>query len=288
MKRFLSIICLLVVSVLAFSGCASVHYSLLVNEDGTVNQGFEINIDKQAIESAGYNYDQAKSKIMEQVNNIASVYRNFYRSNYQTLAGYPFEFSGVTYQIKQLTESDILVSFNFPSIKIYKLCYGITESSESEQEQEIEENFFYTKTIDHSATVFANYEDAWWKQYIDELLDYFNGSIENTTPFTLNDCEYNFYYGYPSSKLYSENSQTFYYNGIKVHHWTFDASQMNDEIITYTLQMKPAHWYILAIGSTFALVIVLFIIVYLSKRKQIKLEEVELENAQQTENLKVE
>ena len=268
MKKFLSVICIFLLITVFCSGCAKTSYSLIVNADGSVEQGFQVIVDKQKIEDAGYTYQEVKNLIEDKFEIILS-------NQVSNIAYYCIENgidpskSGIECKYNEITEYNFYANIHFDSIEIFKDYQNFIKqhSGGSETEEEIEdkvENYvFFEKTISETTTVYYKvYEDA----FVKDLLKYFDGT--NGDMFDLTNVEYNFFYGLPTNKLHSEDSEVIYQNGVKIHHWQFDAETMDNPIITFTIQFKPAIWYAVAIVVSLLVAGVIGIVIFVQKKSK--------------------
>ncbi len=270
MKKFLSVICMLVVSVLLFSGCASVNYSVIMNSEGKIEQAMQVNLDKNEITLAGYSYSEV-------YNNVVNDFDNYFYSpegslkiaviNYALKKNKSIDDCGIKLYRESLEDEGIIFgSIVFDSPLIYKEFYNITD--DDDDQTIIEKTWFYNREISESETIFSAIlkEGTSANQIADKYLDYFDGSLAGTTKKTLEDADYNFFYGVPTNKLYSNSDRVFTQSGITIHEWNFSASQLGDKIRTYTLAVKPTAWYILALVLTAVVVGIILIIGLLQKK----------------------
>lgn len=270
MKKFLSVVCLLVVSVLLFSGCASVNYSVIMNSEGKIEQAMQVNLDKSEITLAGYSYDEVFDK-------VGADFDSYFYSPEGSLKIKILEYAlkkhedvdecGIKLYRESLKDEGIIFgSIVFDSYKIYKEFYNITD--DDNDQTIIEKTWFFDREISESDSIFSSIlqEGSGSNQIASEYLDYFDGSLAGTTKKTLEDADYNFYYGVPTTKLYSNSDRVFTQNGITIHEWNFSASQLGDKIRTYTLAVKPTAWYILALVITIVIVGIVLVIGLLQKK----------------------
>lgn len=275
-KRLFSVICLLVMSCLVFSGCASVHYSVLVGTDGSVQQGFQVSLDKNKITMAGYDYNDVASK-------VETIFQNSVNTNAQNILNYclannkTFLTCGIETKYERVDEQNFYGYIAFANLTIYReysdFLSGGASSGDDEDNTKVEENLFFIKDIDLNDTVYAGIDakDAdgnYTNNVVKAFTDYFDGSVEGTQKFTLDDVEYNFYYGVPTTKLHSDSDHIISQSGVEIHQWVFDSSELNNPIQTWTISIKPVAWYVLALVLTFILIIILFIICLIKKKSK--------------------
>ena len=277
-KRIFSVICLLVVSCLVFSGCASVNYSVVVGTDGSVQQGFQVTLDKSKITLAGYDYSDIASKIENAFNNAVNQNQLNIIKFCSASGKKPLNCDcGIKTNYERIDEQNFYGYIAFESISIYREYSNFISGGSSEDDNEddsgVEENLFFIKDVDYNDTVYTGIDakdenGEYTNSIVKTLTDYFDGSTEGTQQFTLDDVEYNFYYGVPTTKLHSNSDSTISQSGIEIHQWTFNASNLNDPIQTWTIKIKPVAWYVLALVLTIILIIILFIICLIKKKSK--------------------
>lgn len=275
-KKIFSIICLLVMSCLVFSGCASVHYSVVVTPDGSVQQGFQVSLDKSKITLAGYDYTDIASR-------IETIFQDSVNKNSQNIARFCIENGknpiscGIETKYERVDEQNFYGYITFENISIYRqysdFISGGSSGDEGEDNSKIEENLFFIKDISYNDTVYSGIDEKdadgnYTNSIVKAFTDYFDGSAEGTQKFTLDDVQYNFYYGVPTTKLHSNSDHIISQSGVEIHQWVFDSTNLNDPIQTWTISIKPVAWYVLALVLTFILIIILFIICLIKKKSK--------------------
>ena len=273
-KRLFSVICLLVMSCLVFSGCASVHYSILVGTDGSVQQGFQVSLDKNKITMAGYDYNTIASK-------IELIFLDSVNQNSQNIQKFCQEKGvldcGIETKYERVDEQNFYGYIAFDSIAIYRqysdFLSGGSSSGDEQDNSKTEENLFFIKDISFNDTVYCGIDEKdadgnYTNSVVKAFTKYFDGSVEGTQKFTLDDVEYNFYYGVPTTKLHSNSDHIISQSGVEIHQWVFSSSELNNPIQTWTISIKPVAWYVLALVLTFILIIILFIICLIKKKSK--------------------
>ncbi|MBQ0017069.1 MAG: hypothetical protein KBT30_00375 [Clostridiales bacterium] len=255
MKKFFTVLCLLITVCLVCTGCAKTSYAVYLHGDGSVEQLFVCELDKDKIEGAGHNYNEAK-------NYVENIFMNVYIDRLERLAQFRDEtHSSITdFKFEQNIKDDMIyLSLKFPSVKAYKYYYSFDEEPEEETDDTIrEDHLFYVKNINKSKNFYSGIDE----ETISSIESHFNND------FDLSDCEYNFYYGVPTDRLYSEDSEIIYTDDMVVHHWSFDAESMDNEIITYTISIKPIMWYVLALSLAVILAGVLGVVCLIQKKSK--------------------
>lgn len=262
MKKLLTVFLMLIMSVILFSGCASVNYSIQIMEDGTVEQSFTVNLNEQELNDAGYQLEDVEQMIVGKMNTVVSnAYTNFANRNLST-------------DIKQQVLNSILASVTYPdtnsvkltltfnSLTVYRYFYGsLPESDDPQDTTQTETHLFYDKYIDENQTVYYDLQD---NSIAQSVLDYFGGD------FTFEDSTYSFSYGTPLMHLYSNADEISVEDGVKVHTWNFTYDQVNDNILTYTIGINSGAWYFLALGMVIIFIGGLIAFDQIKKRKKHK------------------
>lgn len=267
MKKILSVICLVIVSVLLFSGCADVSFSVMMNEKGQIEQAMQVHLDKDEITLAGYDYTEVFNKVVDDFDDYLFELRNAVIC-YALVKGVSFDNCGIRlYSQNNKAQAYIFGSIVFDSIKIYREFYEITDTGDDDTVLD-DSNWFYNREISEAETVFSSIleEGTTANDYASEYLTYFEGSEAGKTQKTLEDANFNYYYGMPTNKLHSNSDRIYRQNGITIHEWNFSASELNDKIQLYTIAVKPVAWYILALAITLIVVAVIIIIGLIQKK----------------------
>lgn len=282
MKKLFSIIGVILISCILFSGCADVTYYTLVSTEGKVEQGMQVYLDKDEITLAGYDYTKVFNKVVEDFDEYLYKLKTnvaYYASFRGTLiSNCGVTVSGGSDGGSNQEQGIIYGSILFNSIAIYNDYWNFIElasggSSGAEEDEDtddiLEKTWFYNKDINETETIFSNIiseENNVAKEYAEDYLTYFDGSLAGTTQKTLEDSTYNYVYGVPTNKIHSNSDLVYSLNGVTVHEWNFSASQLGDKIQTYTFAFKPTAWYILALVLTVFVILIVLIIGLIQKK----------------------
>lgn len=275
MKKFFCCISLLLVSCFLFCGCAEVSYSVIVDSNGKIEQAFQVDLDKTAIENAGYTFASAKQKVLSKMQTVVSN-QNTKIMYYAISIDATPSTCGVKCELVEVDEDTFYAYMSYENDAVFRSfntyasggSSGSSEDDDNDTRTQIVKGLFYNKIITFNKTVYYNLQNS---EFAQDMLALFDGSQENTTAFTLSDVKYNFYYGVPTNKLYSNANETYSQNGTTIHHWVFDADNLNQEIATYQIVINPVVWYLVAIALTL-LVLFVLIVVIIFKKKPKKVE----------------
>lgn len=264
MKKVLQTVLILMICIFAFSGCASVHYGVFLYDDGSIEQSFQMVLDKTVIEDSGYNFEDAKAEIRYQMQTIVDKYQTKLLLYCLETAQSPDDCGIELTGIQDVSDTSLYVSIKFESITVYKSFYNISQNGGSDGEETPDINvdgIFFTRDRTEIRTVYYNISED---EFVQDLLEYFSTS----EVLTLSDIEFYFYYGTPSNKLYAENAFSYRQNDLTIHRWTLDASTLNDSVVIFTIEFHPVSWYLLALSLTAVLIVVLVIVSLYKKNKK--------------------
>lgn len=258
LKRLL--ICFMFTLIVIFStGCANIQYQRAVYENGTIIDAISVKLDNDKITEKGYNIEKVtndvKIKMQQYINAIVN---SFYNRNDGLLE---IEKIAVYNNLRTLvtTKNDYIVaSIEFRNYNTFKYFYGLhLNEGNSTSSDDIVEGFLFNKNVSTGKTIFSG-ADA---EYItNEFIAYFDNN------FTIEDCDLSYIFGTIENKLHSNADYTFKEDGVTYHQWFLNSK--DDTISTFTFQMKPVNWYILALVLTAILIIVLFVVSLFVKKKK--------------------
>lgn len=248
--------------ILFTTGCASIEYERILNTDGTIIDAVCVKLDNEKIQNAGFNITNLTKDIKSKMNlYINSMVQSFYNRDdglldIEKISVYNNITTTVTDQ-----NNYIVASIKFRNYNTFKYFYGLHLNEDTDDDTKLIEEFLFNKNLSTGKTIFST-SDA---QFItNEFLTYFNNQ------FTVEDTELSYVFGTPENKIHSDATYQFSQDGVNYHQWII--TDINQDITTYTYQMKPVNWYIMALVLTFILIIVLFVVSLFKKKKSIKNE----------------
>lgn len=262
------LICLILLcSVILFTGCASVEYGRIVNKDGSIIDAVSVKLDETKISNAGFDINEVKNGVKTKMSNYLLTIINSFQNKDDGLTNIEkfAVLNNLDYMVVEKNDY-IIASIKFKNYNTFKFFYGLhlIDDSEDSSPTKIEE-FLVNKYVNTGKTIFAG-ADA---QYvINDFLAYFNNT------FTIEDANLSYVFGTSEDKLYSDATNHYKIDGINYHEWIIN--DINQEINTYTLRANPVNWYILALGLTFALIVILFVISLFVKKRNKPLTTFEL------------
>ena len=277
-KISLCFICLCFV--FALSGCAKVQYQRLISSDGKIIDAVSVKLDQQKIEASGFDIETVKNDVKIKMN----IYINAIFNAFQNRDDKLLEIEKIAVKNNVLaevneTENCITASLTFKNYSAFKYFYGlhlIEEDADSDSTKTTEQ-FLYNKTSNTGKTIFSG-EDA--KFVTDEFVAYFENK------FSLDDVELSYVFATPEGKVHSNATYNYEIDGIHYHEWIVE--DINQEITTFTVQVKPVNWYIVALLCTVGLIIILFVIAIINRKKHLKNLQPEIDTNKQIVNQNLE
>lgn len=255
------------------TGCASIQYERVVNTDGTILDAVSVKLDKEKITNAGFNIETVTNDVKNKMNlYLNALVQSFYNRDdglldIEKIAVYNNLTTGVSIQ-----NDYIIASIKFRNYNSFRYFYGLHLVEDTKDDETTIKGFLFNKNLSTGKTIFSG-SDA---EFItNEFMSYFNNK------FTINDAKLSYVFGTPESKIHSDSNYEFSEDGINYHQWII--TNKNQEITTFTYQMKPVNWYILAIALTCVLIIVLFIISLFKRKDNNKIKN----NLNDSESIKI-
>ena len=256
-------------------GCASIQYQRVINKNGKILDAISVKLDTNKIAEAGYNVDKVtldvKTKMQQYLNALVNA---FYNRDDGLLE---IEKIAVYNNLRTLVTTNngfIIASIEFNNYNTFKYFYGLhLNEDNSSSNDNLVEGFLFNKNVTTGKTIFSGSDAVF---IANDFMAYFNND------FRIEDCELSYVFGTIENKLHSDADFTFTEDGVTYHQWIL--SSKDDSISTFTYQMKPVNWYILALGLTAILIIVLFIVsLFVKKKKSLNICEnynIEIKDAQ--------
>lgn len=259
----LSVLILCLTLIFGLSGCAKIRYQRILNTDGSIVDAVSVKLDEQKIVENGFDIGNVKSEIKRKMN----IYLNAICNAFETRDDRLNEIEKTAIRNNVLAEvfeggEYITASLTFSNYSAFKYFYGLHLDDEDEQNNsETIKTLLYNKNVTTGKTIFSG-EDA---QFItNEFISYFGNK------FDINDAELSYIFATPQSKLHSDATYSYEIDGVHYHEWV--VKDINQEIQTFTVQVKPINWYILALLLTVVLLVVLFLIASIKRKKQFKMK----------------
>ena len=231
LKQNLKLLVLLIFG-LALTGCANIQYNRIIDTDGKVTDRVVIELDLQALSSAGYNTNQL-------ISSIENDLQLFYLANvtdYKTAVQNNVELSTeVKTQLLQNIETTvyttvdhtkIVASITFATLEDFNAYYGWLDeqnpdSSEEENQVTQIDGYFFTTYVQASPNVFGNLQTG----NLSSITNYYLQTLNLEDHFSLNDVTLAQLYASPNTSLDSNATEITLENGLKVHMWTLDPLQ---------------------------------------------------------------
>ena len=260
--KFKKLLCLILLcTVFLFAGCATIEYDRIVLEDGTILDAVSVKLDNEKIENAGFNVNDAKEGVKTKMGNYLLQVINTFKAREDGLSSIEkyAVLNNLTYSVTENNDY-IIASIKFKNYNTFKYFYGLhlVEDTDKNEPDKVEE-FLINKYVNTGKTIFST-DDA--KYITNDFIAYFDNK------FSLDDTNLSYVFGTSEDKLYSNANYQYSLNGINFHQWIIN--DINQEISTYTIVPKPVNWYLLALGLTFVLIVILYVISLFTKKKSNK------------------
>lgn len=260
--KFKKLLCLILLcSIFLFAGCATIEYDRIVLEDGTILDAVSVKLDNEKIENAGFNVNDAKEGVKTKMSNYLLQVVNTFKAREDGLSSIEkyAVLNNLTYSVTENNDY-IIASIKFKNYNTFKYFYGLhlVEDTDKNEPDKVEE-FLINKYVNTGKTIFST-DDA--KYITNDFIAYFDNK------FSLDDTNLSYVFGTSEDKLYSNANYQYSLNGINFHQWIIN--DINQEISTYTIVPKPVNWYLLALGLTFVLIVILYVISLFTKKKSNK------------------
>lgn len=260
--KFKKLLCLILLcTVFLFAGCATIEYDRIVLEDGTILDAVSVKLDNEKIENAGFNVNDAKEGVKTKMSNYLLQVVNTFKAREDGLSSIEkyAVLNNLTYSVTENNDY-IIASIKFKNYNTFKYFYGLhlVEDTDKNEPDKVEE-FLINKYVTTGKTIFST-DDA--KYITNDFIAYFDNK------FSLDDTNLSYVFGTSEDKLYSNANYQYSLNGINFHQWIIN--DINQEISTYTIVPKPVNWYLLALGLTFVLIVILYVISLFTKKKSNK------------------
>lgn len=280
-KRYLKIVmlCMCILTIVCFGGCAKVTYSIIRSDDYTIVQRINVSLDLSDIEAHNASVTEIKQDIestVESFNTSRQTAFSVYLSKlsmtddpyYKSLVPYIkdavttyFGWNGNTYTYAlKFTAVIIDGMVHIPVDNVYYFYYsGEFEYNEEDDDSNntLEDELF---TKEYRQTFTTNFDselcDSIEQEFLNEYSSY---------GFTLDDVAYVYSYGQKYSRLHSDADVVSYQNGVYVHTWNLEDK--TQEVNFYRIYAKPVAWYVLAVAISVIVSLVLLVVAIVQKRK---------------------
>lgn len=268
---------MLVLMAFSLCGCASISTSVKYYSNGQVMQEITIKLDKNAITSAGYNYENISLGLYNSVskNGLLQRWAEEAKNNYiaKVLDNFEDQTKIDAYNKGLLEagvirngEDEFVMYFAFDKYEYFmyfndiELDAGQTHIVDvpfggevTEEESFLINTYFqitpslYESCLDIEFDGFANGTKDTIVNHVANLYES-NKARDTVVPFTSSNITYNFSFTTPYRRLHS-NADTVKKSGSNyVHTWTIPSDDLGKDIFFYRVTANSANWYIVAGG----------------------------------------
>lgn len=254
-KSMLSLIMLLFCTIM-LCGCAQVDYSRFIDKTGQITDRIVVEIDDKAMQYCTLSKQDLYRNISIDLENyyiqpIEDFVSSYVRNPYIVLENRMTVQDGIHTNV-EILGSKIVAEVVFKSTEVFNIYYDTITDSDDDAEQEVEfrEGTFVNKYVTSSTNAFAVLQTDALKTIINKYKNYFVGHYD------LKDVTLTQVYASPNTDIHSNADEVETTQGIKMHQWTIDSSNLDFQLEFYTVSPHTATWYILALvvtlGVTFA------------------------------------
>ncbi len=280
-KRYVFAFLMILCCTFLLCGCASVSYTVVESENGSVGQVVEIDLDEHQLGSAGATSNQIqkmkadiKSLMEGKQAEIMSAYVAKVNNDTSLTSSQKEIFAEGVETSVMISDSTITARFDFINVAVYYYFYDIDPTADDDEENisQKSDGLFYDEYTQTTKTIFSNQE------LIDSYVSLANNYIARLNlpnPTKIKAPQYSYSYQTSNTKLKSDADQVSRTEDGVVHTWFMTSDQTQREIHFYTRQPRRVVWYAFALGGAVLLVGVLFVVNFFKVKKK-KKDEVEI------------
>ena len=274
MKKFhkkliiLSVLLFLIIPI--FSACAKVRSMMLINDDGTVEEIVQVELNQTQIEQAGYSYLDVVKDVERVANNQINTMINHLNEKVdldllvladedskETLTAYK---NGIEKTVNK-ESGKIFISAKFKSVEVYKYYYNIKNANKVEMNTE--KHFFYDKVYYYSNTSFLKHCELF-----NALKDYFSLKYPDIANMSENELLYTY-----KTDSRREHSDADYVkrDGLNYYHtWVVDSNDVDKQIMFYYNIANSEVFILIGIGLAIVCFTIMVLINFIIKKKNRK------------------
>lgn len=249
-KSMLSLIMVLLCTIM-LCGCAQVDYSRFIDKTGQITDRIVVEIDDKAMKYCTLSKQDLYRNVTNDLENYyiqpIEDFVSSYVSNPYIVLENRVEIQNGIHTNVEILGSKIVAEVVFQSNRIFNIYYDTITDSDDDQEQDVEfrEGTFVNKYVTTSTNAFAILQTDTLKNIISKYKNYFVGHYD------LKDVILTQVYASPNTEIHSNADEIETTQGIKMHQWTIDSSNLDFQLEFYTVSPHTVTWYILALVVTF-------------------------------------
>lgn len=272
-NKFFSIL-LIIICMIIFTGCANVEYQRITDDTGRIIDRLVVEINEEDLLKK-ISQDKV-NELKDDINNDIKAYvfsvkqaRDYLHStntdpNLNYHDGITIENTGWT--VVEGTTYRIMIQMVFENSTYLEKLYGSSDNEENSP-NEIISNLFISKYVMYSDNVFKNMEETSGGVDNKNYFDYYSNKYGE---FTIKDMNLTQIYGTTDKRLKSNADYVEIIEGINYHLWEIDTENAGYKTMQLSYYYRTAvgtGWYILALGISIALAILLIIVYIIKARK---------------------
>ena len=284
-KKFLTILCIMIVSATTFFGCASVEYIRAIDASNTIIDKIAISLNESDINKGG----MTLSSVMSSIDNDMVVFRNKVETwKIREFAEYPDILArvqeGIKVEVSQPQRNEISLAIEFDDWDMFGLFYGYANA----------ENFEYTQFLEDKGPFIQNilnsdYDDNSYGLFIikysmlksvsfgKDIQEYeFNGTNYYQKykdmfvgRYDLEDVNISQIFAYPDDRLHSNADQKDVEGDLMLLKWDLSNKGDNFEMSIYKITANPTAWYVLTLVLSAIATIIISIVIYKKSKGQV-------------------
>jgi hypothetical protein len=245
-KKLFSLIALFF-CVIVMGGCAQIDYSRFIYPNGKIVDRVVVEIDEKA-----YNYCSFSKKDF-----LTIIQKDFENIYIQPIEDFKTEFWSTehTFAEKQLVQDGIITDVRevdgvifcdvtFLNQEVFDLYYkSLNIDADVEKpytDAEFREGTFVNKFVTSSENAYAVLKTKALQNLISKYKGYFQYH------YGLSNLKLTQEYASPNTSIYSNAQETEIVDGVKMHYWEIDPTNLDFELEFYTVTPHTTSWYILA------------------------------------------
>lgn len=276
-KKILTGLILICISIFTFFGCANIEYYRAVDGTGAIIDRLVVTLDSKKIKSANLNYSVIEDNVKSDLTKFMNHVENWKDTAFEDYPDIEMMVSeGIEISRDDLPEEGkFSITLRFSSWTIFGLFYGITNMEGGEYEgvmsdvgpfisEIIDENylsenlnlFLYKYSKLNSTGILKGIKDF----SVADLGNYYN-KYTNITGLDLDSINVSQSFVYPDDRIYSNADIEESVGGLTFLNWNLSDKDEDFEMSIFKLAPRGISWYILALIIS-AIVVVVLIVVF--------------------------
>lgn len=273
-----------------FTGCANIEFVRFVDGNHAIQDKFVVELDKDKLNEKGYSMFEVLKDIESDFVNIKNSIEDWkkqFQVNPDLLYVYDMVKDGIIVDVKPARNdsNSIYLSITFSNLSMFGLFYGYSTIENQEYTKAMEDvGPFISKMIEEDYSteelglmlykysllkddgILASLKDFEYdgENYYVNYSEYFEGDFE------FSDVEVSEIFVYPDDRIYGNADDGEVISGVSTFKWVLSDKDENFQMEIYKMAPNAVNWYVLAIIISCMVVVVLFIIMFLKSKQNVK------------------